>query len=137
MEAYRHTVQYYETDMMGIVHHSNHVKWMEEARVDFLKNIGWEYRKLEELGVFSPVLEISCKYKNPARFGDEINVDVAVTDFNGITMGISYIMRNSEGKTVCEAKSSHCFVGAGGRPVNLKRVLPDFHAVMAGLLPEK
>ncbi|MCQ2428466.1 MAG: acyl-CoA thioesterase, partial [Clostridia bacterium] len=83
MEAYRHTVQYYETDMMGIVHHSNHVKWMEEARVDFLKNIGWEYRKLEELGVFSPVLEISCKYKNPARFGDEINVDVAVTDFIG------------------------------------------------------
>ena len=47
-EMYRHIVQYYETDKMGITHHSNYIRWMEEARVDFLEKIGWSYAKLEE-----------------------------------------------------------------------------------------
>lgn len=51
MKKYRHTVQYYETDRMGIVHHSNYIRWMEEARIDFLKQIGWGYEKLETRGV--------------------------------------------------------------------------------------
>ena len=48
-KGYNHTVQYYETDKMGITHHSNYIRWMEEARVDFLKQIGWDYDKLEEI----------------------------------------------------------------------------------------
>ena len=47
---YKHTVQYYETDKMGITHHSNYIRWMEEARVDFLKSTGFGYDKLEEMG---------------------------------------------------------------------------------------
>ena len=47
MKKYKHTVQYYETDRMGIVHHSNYIRWMEEARIDFLNQIGWGYDKLE------------------------------------------------------------------------------------------
>ena len=41
MEPYQHTVQYYETDKMGIVHHSNYIRWMEEARVAYLAQLGW------------------------------------------------------------------------------------------------
>ena len=55
---YVHTVQYYETDKMGITHHSNYIRWMEEARVDFLSQIGWEFAKLEAMGIVSPVLEL-------------------------------------------------------------------------------
>ena len=47
MNAYRHTVQYYETDRMGIVHHSNYIRWMEEARVDYLAQLGWGLERLE------------------------------------------------------------------------------------------
>ena len=61
MKPYRHTVQYYETDKMGITHHSNYIRWMEEARVDFLAQIGWDYAMLEEMGVISPVIGIECK----------------------------------------------------------------------------
>ena len=50
-EMYRHIVQYYETDKMGITHHSNYIRWMEEARIDFLSQIGWSYTKLEEKGI--------------------------------------------------------------------------------------
>ena len=69
-KGYNHTVQYYETDKMGITHHSNDIRWLEEARVDFLKQIGWDYDKLEEIGVISPVTEVSCKYKNTTTFAD-------------------------------------------------------------------
>src|SRR5699024_6892716 len=51
MHAYLHTVQYYETDQMGITHHSNYIRWMEEARVVFLDEVGWGYDKLEEMGL--------------------------------------------------------------------------------------
>ena len=43
MKAYQHKVQYYETDKMGITHHSNYIRWMEEARIDFLEQLGWNY----------------------------------------------------------------------------------------------
>ena len=54
MNAYRHTVQYYETDRMGIVHHSNYIRWMEEARVDYLAQLGWGLERLEAMGSVSP-----------------------------------------------------------------------------------
>ena len=48
MKPYIHKVQYYETDKMGITHHSNYIRWMEEARVDFMEQIGWGYDKMED-----------------------------------------------------------------------------------------
>ena len=51
---FQHKVQYYETDRMGITHHSNYVRWMEEARVHFLEQIGWGYDRLESSGILSP-----------------------------------------------------------------------------------
>ena len=58
MKPYIHKVNYYETDKMGITHHSNYVRFMEEARVDFLDQLGWSFDKLEAKGVVSPVLSL-------------------------------------------------------------------------------
>ena len=68
MKLYEHKVQYYETDQMGIAHHSNYIRWMEEARIDFLNQIGWDYKTLEENGVISPVTAVDCKYKMTTKF---------------------------------------------------------------------
>ena len=65
---YRHKVQYYETDKMGITHHSNYIRWMEEARVDFLEKEGWPYQRFEEEGLISPVISVECRYKKPTTF---------------------------------------------------------------------
>ena len=72
MIEYKHTVQYYETDKMGIVHHSNYIRWMEEARVNFLDRIGASYFELEEKGIISPVTAIDCKYKLSTRFPETV-----------------------------------------------------------------
>ena len=74
----KHEVQYYETDRMGITHHSNYVRWMEEARTFFLREIGWPYEKIEEEGIISPVTSISCDYKATSTFADEISIEIIV-----------------------------------------------------------
>ena len=68
MNAYRHTVQYYETDRMGIVHHSNYIRWMEEARVDYLAQLGWGLERLEAMGSVSPATYLDAKYKQTTTF---------------------------------------------------------------------
>ena len=75
---YKHKVQYYETDKMQVVHHSNYIRWMEEARVEFLEKIGASFVSLEEMGIISPVTEVNCRYENMMRFGDTAEIDVCL-----------------------------------------------------------
>ncbi len=130
MELYKHTVQYYETDKMGITHHSNYIRWMEEARVDFLNKIGWGFDKLEALGMISPVTEVECKYKLSTKFADEVFIDVYVEEFRGVRLKLKYIMTNTDGKVVCEATSEHCFLDAKGRPIRMERDYPELFALL-------
>ena len=55
---YIHQAQYYETDQMGIIHHSNYIRWMEEARIAYMDELGFPYKKVEEAGIISPVLSV-------------------------------------------------------------------------------
>ena len=126
MEAYLHKVQYYETDRMGVVHHSNYIRWMEEARVDFMDRLGFPYARMEEEGILSPVRSVSCVYKKPSGFGDEIRVFVRAEPFTGAALTIGYEMRNQREELVCEARSEHVFLSREGRILRMKKVLPDF-----------
>lgn len=123
---YRHKVQYYETDRMGITHHSNYIRWMEEARADFLEKKGWPYERIEEEGIISPVISIDCRYKKPTTFADEVDIEVSVLEFNGVKLKIGYLMK-AQDEIVCEGESMHCFLSKEGKPVKLSKVLPDFH----------
>lgn len=126
MGSYIHKVQYYETDRMGITHHSNYIRWMEEARLDFLEKIGWNYARLEEEGIISPVVNVSCKYKATTTYDDSIMIDVSVKEFKGVKLIICYNMRKSDGTSVCEAESVHCFLNKDGKPVKLNKEKPEF-----------
>ena len=78
MFKYLRKAHYHETDQMGLIHHSNYVKWMEEARIAFMDELGLSYRSLEESGIASPVTGINVEYKKPVRFDDEIEIRVSV-----------------------------------------------------------
>ena len=132
MHSYEHKVQYYETDQMGIAHHSNYIRWMEEARIDFLNQIGWDYKTLEENGVISPVTAVDCKYRMTTKFYDVIEITVIVTEFKGIKLKLRYEMRREQ-NLVCEATSEHCFLDREGKILNLKRSHPDFYETLAAL----
>lgn len=131
---YIHTVQYYETDKMGITHHSNYIRWMEEARVDFLSQIGWEFAKLEAMGIVSPVLSVNCDYKYPTKFSDKVYITVSVKEFKGVKLFLDYEMKNEEGKVVCVGTTSHAFLNTDGMPIRMKREFPELYETLSSLI---
>ncbi|MCR5546318.1 MAG: acyl-CoA thioesterase [Lachnospiraceae bacterium] len=126
MTPYIHHVQYYETDKMGITHHSNYIRWMEEARIDFLNQINWPMTKLEEMGLISPVINVNCDYKKTTTFSDTVSIMVSVTEFKGVKLHLAYVMKNENDELVCKGTSSHAFLDMEGRPIKMKKDYPEF-----------
>ncbi|MBP3595382.1 MAG: acyl-CoA thioesterase [Lachnospiraceae bacterium] len=129
MSTYKHTIQYYETDKMGITHHSNYIRFMEEARIHFLKEAGWPYDKLEEEGVISPVVGVTCDYKKTTTFPDELEITVAVLEVSPVKFKLSYTMTVDE-KIVCTATSTHCLLSKEGRPISIPKQYPGFYEML-------
>lgn len=127
---YRHKVQYYETDTMKIVHHSNYVRWMEEARVDMLEQMGIGYDVMEKAGILSPVLSVKCEYKSMTRFPDTVEISVRLVRYTGVKFELSYRIcdvKTGELRTLCE--SSHCFIDESGKPISLRRKFPEWDKI--------
>ena len=137
MRKYKHTVHYYETDRMGIVHHSNYIRWMEEARVDFLDQIGWGYEKMEDSGIVSPVTSVECKYRQSTTFQDEVFIEVNVEELRGARLRLRYVMEKVDGKTVCEAGSEHCFLDTDGRLIRLDKRFPELYQLLRDLMNQE
>ena len=132
MEPYIHKVQYYETDRMQVTHHSNYVRFMEEARVSYLSRIGWDYKRMEAEGIISPVVEISCKYRKTTTFEDVISVEIYVKEVSSVKLKLGYRMK-TEDQLVFTAESVHCFLNKEGAPINLKKELPGFYETLLSL----
>lgn len=123
-------INYYETDGMRVVHHSNYIRFLEEARCDMLEKMGVSYKTIEQEGLMIPVLEVKCEYKHPARFEDTIQIALKFKEFTGVKMTIAYEITNKEdGKLVVKAETKHCFTNAQLRPVHLKKVKPEWYEI--------
>ena len=134
MSIYTHKVNYYETDKMGITHHSNYIRFMEEARMNYLSEIGYPMTRLEEEGIASPVVSVTCEYRRPSTYSDEIEIEVALEKYTGVKLFLSYTMRNSKNnEIVATASSTHCFIDENGRPIAVRKRAPEFDAVLRGL----
>ncbi len=130
MKPYIHNVNYYETDKMGITHHSNYIRFMEEARLHFLAQAGYPMQRLEAEGITSPVVSLHCDYKRPTTYGDKIAITVTVTGYSGVKLSLSYVMHNEAGQVVATADSDHCFLDGAGRVIALRKHAPGFHAIL-------
>ncbi len=137
MSIYTHRIKYYETDRMGVTHHSNYIRFMEEARVEFLREIGWDYAKLEETGVISPVTEVSCSYKKTSTFDDVLEIEVRVEDVSGVRFSFLYRMQKEDGTPVAKGRSVHCFLNEKGLPVRINRDYPEFYETLLKLRDAK
>lgn len=127
-QVYQHKVQYYETDQMGIVHHSNYIRWFEEARTDYMERMGLGYNRMEEKGIISPVLSVEADYLRMVHFGDTVSITCFIRQYNGIKLTIGYEIVSEKTEMVhCRGTTKHCFLDKKGKPVSLKRAAPDFH----------
>ena len=124
---YQHRVQYYETDRMGVTHHSNYIRFMEEARGYIMEQWGWPYAKCEKMGLMCPVISLNnIEYKNPTTYDDVIDIHVFVLDCERVRLRIGYHMYVGD-KLVFKGESGHVFLNTEGRPVSLKRSYPELY----------
>ena len=114
LHPYLHKVQFYETDGMSIVHHGNHILWMEEAGIDFA------------------VYSVSCAYKSMTRYGETVAITVKVNKLQLTKLELGYRMVDSvTGQLRAEGTSVHFFYDrAKGRPVSLKKALPEVYTLL-------
>lgn len=134
MISYKHKVQYYETDKMGVVHHSNYIRWFEECRVDIMSREGYSYHQMEQEGIISPVVSVACKYVSMTEFGESVEIVPKVERFNGVRLLLSYVVKNAgTGQIRCTGESVHCFLDNQGNPVNLKKISPECYEMFERL----
>ncbi len=134
---YEHKVQYYETDQMGVAHHSNYIRWFEEARICFFDNCGLGYKESEKAGLISPVLSVEAQYKNMSYFQDVVVVKVTLTEYKGVRFALQYEITDKEtGELRCTGKTTHCFIDPNGKVVALKKVSPERYEIFMRLLEE-
>ena len=139
MKPYMLKARYYETDQMGIIHHSNYIRWMEEARIDMLNQLGYPYRRFEEMGYISPVLHAECEYKKSVKFDDEVKIVVSLQDFGKVKFTLRYDIYNmSEGGCLSACGTTrHCSLNKDGRPVMMNKEMKEFSETMKKFLGEK
>lgn len=129
-KPYEHKVQYYETDTMKIVHHSNYVRWMEEARVDLLEQMGLGYDVMEKSGVLSPVLSVHCEYKSMTRFPERVQITIKLLSYTGVRFSFAYEIRDQQTNTLrAEGITTHCFTDINGNPLSIRRKYPDWDKI--------
>lgn len=127
MFKYERKINYYETDKMGVVHHSNYIRFLEEARCSWLESIDLSMELIEKMGFTIPTLEVNCKYKIHITSGDKIIINLEISEFNGVRMTVKYTIVNKENDSiVAEAYTKHCFTDKNLKPVNLKKHHPEF-----------
>ena len=138
LKAYAHQTQYYETDPMGVIHHSNYIRWFEEARIDLMRQMGIGYEEMEAQGIISPVLSVTCEYKSMSHFGDTVLIIPILKFYNGIRMTIEYSVTDREtGELRCVGESKHCFLTRDGKPVSLKKGYLEMDQMFQKALPQK
>ena len=125
---YEREAHYYETDQMAIIHHSNYIRWFEEARTDYMQKMGFSYARLEEEGVMVPVVEVGCTYKSMVRFGDTVIITPQIAEYSGTRMTVVYEITNKNTGELCTTGfSKHCFMSKVGKLSSLKKLLPQAH----------
>jgi acyl-CoA thioester hydrolase len=112
-------VRYGETDQMGVVYHANHILYFEMGRTELMREAGFPYAKLEAQGILLVVTEVSCRYRSPARYDEELRVITTVERIGRATISFRYEILGPSGALVAEGRTELASVDASKRPVRL------------------
>lgn len=111
-------VRYAETDAMGVVYYANYFVWFEVARGAYCKHHGIDYQAIEKTGSLMAVVDASCRFRAPARYGDTICVRARITEQKRATVSVQYEIYNAvTGQMLATGHTRHMWVNGSGRPV--------------------
>lgn len=115
---YNVRVRYAETDQMGVVYHGNYAVFFEMGRVEWLRNIGFSYKKMEADGIMLPVVSLNLNYKKPARYDDLLTVKTIFKSQTSVKIEFEYEIHNEAGELLTTGSSILVFVDMKtGRPI--------------------
>lgn len=126
-------VQYHETDAMGIVHHSNYVRYFETARTEMMRQSGYSYDEMEKAGVWMPVLSVDVSYKMPAVYDEVLTLYCWIERLKGASVELGYEVRGADGRLCAAGNSSHGFTDKKLRPLRMKRQAPELYEFFKGM----
>ncbi|MCG8482676.1 MAG: acyl-CoA thioesterase [Clostridia bacterium] len=119
-------VRYQETDMMGVVYHANYLVWFEVGRTELFEKV-YPYARLESEGAMLPVVECSCKFKSPARYGEVVEINASFEELKSASLTIYYEVRRKEDQELLvTGMTKHAFVNKELKPIKVRKDLPEF-----------
>ena len=126
MKSFKLRVYYYDTDKMGVVYHSNYLKWMEIARTEYFRDI-LPYKNIENMGFILPVKSLNIEYIDSAKYDDEIEIFVKIEEINSIKIKFYYEMYDSNKVLKAKARTVNVFVDKNGK---LKRISKEMLEIL-------
>ena len=103
-------VEYHHTDQMGIVHHSNYIKFFEVARTEWLRAVGLTYAEMERRGVMMPIVDVQVKYRMPAYYDELITVRAIVDELPKARMTFRYEIYGEDGRDIASGSTTLGFI---------------------------
>lgn len=121
-------VRYQETDQMGVVYHANYLVWFEIGRTDYIRQFGYSYGELEEIGLLLPVVEVYSRYLQPARFEDEILIYTQMDKHTGSKLVFTYqVKRKSDQQLLVKGSTTHLWTTRTMKRVNIRTKYPEIY----------
>ena len=123
--------RYAETDQMGIIHHSVYAIWYEQARTEFFNEIGFRYDEVEKNGVMTPLIELSCEYKRPAYYNQEVEVRTKIIKLTPVKFILEYDIYNQENQLINIGKTTLAWADAKTfKIINLQKKYPEVYQLI-------
>lgn len=135
MITVRDKVRFVETDMMGVVHHSNYFRWFEMGRVEYLRQAGILLLDLMADGILFPITDVGCQYKASAKFDDYILIETTMSELSRAKMVFTYrVVREADGALLATGRTQNVFTDMQGRII---RLAPEVYDKMAAKFAEE
>ena len=132
-------VRYAETDQMGVVYHANYLVWFEVGRVELMRALGVEYKRMEiEDDCQIVVADLRCRYHHPARYDEVLRVRTRITESKNRVIRFGYeLFRDADGQLLATGETTHIVCGRNGKPKLLPQKYRSIFEAIAEEIPDR
>jgi acyl-CoA thioester hydrolase len=129
---------YADTDAMGIVYHANYLRFFEMGRTEFLREIGFPYKRLDsDEGVMLPLADVSIKYKKPALYDELLEIRTTIAELKNASVTMAYEIYNEKGELLTTGKTRHAVTDENIKPIVLKKHAPELYQLLLEVMEKE
>lgn len=127
-------VSFTEIDILGIVHHSNYVRWFEAGRMNYFKKAGNPVSRINSIGLYLPLLEMECEFKSPAKFGDVVQILTKLVYVTCVKVKFEYqVVNKTKGKVLAVGRTTHAWTNRKLELQNMEKTSPEIYSQLKQL----